>query len=45
MTADELNTIQADLEILLKPYLNRTDPPADSRRVRILAYFLPGLTP
>jgi predicted ArsR family transcriptional regulator len=45
VTADELNTIQADLEILLKPYLNRTEAPADSRRVRILAYFLPGLTP
>jgi hypothetical protein len=22
-----------------------TEPPPDSRRVRILAYFLPGLTP
>ncbi|TCO12839.1 helix-turn-helix protein [Kribbella steppae] len=42
VTADELNTIQADLETLLTPYLNRTDPPADSRRVRILAYFLPS---
>ncbi|MGW6278012.1 winged helix-turn-helix domain-containing protein [Kribbella sp. NPDC055071] len=42
ITADELNTIQADLEILLKPYLNRTEPPADARRVRMLAYFLPS---
>jgi len=42
VTADELNTIQADLETLLTPYLNRTEPPAGNRRVRILAYFLPS---
>jgi DNA-binding transcriptional ArsR family regulator len=30
------------VEILLKPYLNRATPPDDSRRVRILAYFLPS---
>ncbi|MEV5962421.1 winged helix-turn-helix domain-containing protein [Kribbella sp. NPDC051952] len=44
VTADELNQIQADLEIMLKPYLNRTEPPADARRVRMLAYFLPSGT-
>jgi len=42
VTADELRTIQEDLETLLTPYLNRTDPPAESRRIRILAYFLPS---
>lgn len=42
VTADELRTIQADLETLLTPYLNRDDPPAGSRRVRILAYFMPS---
>ncbi|MEU4193653.1 helix-turn-helix domain-containing protein [Kribbella sp. NPDC026611] len=41
VTADELRLIQEDLETLLKPYLNRTEPPAGSRRVRMLAYFLP----
>ena len=41
VTPEELRTIQADLETLLTPYLNRTDPPSDARRVRILAYFLP----
>jgi DNA-binding transcriptional ArsR family regulator len=42
VTAEELRTIQADLETLLKPYLNRADPPEGARRVRMLAYFLPS---
>ena len=42
LTADELRSIQQDLEVLLEPYLNRTDPPPGSRRVRMLAYFLPS---
>lgn len=42
ITAAELDQIQADLEIMLKPYLNRTEPPSDARRVRMLAYFLPS---
>ena len=44
LTSDELNRVQEDLEVLLMPYLNRSesDRPADARQVRILAYFLPG---
>ena len=42
VTADELRTIQVDLEKLLEPYLGRTNPPEGSRRVRMLAYFLPS---
>ena len=36
--------MQEDLEELLLPYLNRSeaDRPEGARRVRILAYFLPG---
>lgn len=41
VTAEELRTIQEDLETMLKPYLNRTEPPENSRRIRMLAYFLP----
>ncbi len=41
VTAEELRTIQEDLETMLKPYLNRTEPPEGSRRIRMLAYFLP----
>lgn len=41
VTAEELRTIQEDLETMLKPYLNRAEPPEDSRRIRMLAYFLP----
>ena len=44
LTADELRAVQEKLEELLAPYLTRAaeDVPADARRVRILAYFLPG---
>ena len=42
VTADELRTIQEDLETMLKPYLNRAEQPEGSRRIRMLAYFLPS---
>jgi hypothetical protein len=43
LTSAELNRVQEDLEVLLMPYLNRSeaDRPEDARRVRVLAYFLP----
>ena len=43
LTADELRTVQEDLETLLAPYLTRSaeDAPDGARRVRLLAYFLP----
>jgi len=43
LTADELRTVQEDLETLLAPYLTRSadDAPEGARRVRLLAYFLP----
>ena len=45
LTPDELRQVQADLEQLLGPYLNRAESPADARGVRMLAYFLPGRDP
>lgn len=46
LTADELRAVQQRLEELLAPYLTRAaeDVPAEARRVRVLAYFLPGAT-
>jgi hypothetical protein len=43
LSADELRTVQEDLELLLAPYLTRSadDAPEGARRVRLLAYFLP----
>ncbi len=43
ITADELRSVQEELERMLEPYLNRTpdDVPADAGPVRILGYFLP----
>ncbi len=43
LTAAELDAVQVELERVLEPYLNRAaeDVPADARRVRVLAYFLP----
>jgi len=43
LTADELRTVQEELERMLEPYLTRApaDAPADAGPVRILAYFLP----
>jgi hypothetical protein len=43
LTAAELDDVQVELERVLEPYLNRAadDVPADARRVRLLAYFLP----
>jgi hypothetical protein len=43
LTANELRTVQVDLETLLAPYLTRSadDAPEGARRVRLLAYFLP----
>ena len=43
LTAAELDDVQVELERVLEPYLNRSgaDVPADARRVRVLAYFLP----
>jgi hypothetical protein len=47
LTPDELRAVQQNLEELLTPYLTRAaeDVPADARRVRILAYFLPDAIP
>ena len=44
LTAAELDQVQVELERVLEPYLNRSadDVPDDARRVRVLAYFLPG---
>jgi|SRR5262245_13758999 len=44
ITAEELRTVQEELERLLEPYLTRSeeDAPADAAPVRILSYFLPG---
>ena len=44
LAATELDEVQVELERVLEPYLNRAadDVPADARRVRVLAYFLPG---
>ncbi|GAA0615878.1 helix-turn-helix transcriptional regulator [Kribbella sandramycini] len=44
LTAAELRKVQEDLETLLMPYLQRTGPTEDARRVRMLAYFLPPTT-
>jgi hypothetical protein len=43
LTAEELRTVQEDLETLLAPYLTRSadDVPDSARRVRLLAYFMP----
>ena len=43
LTAEELRTVQEDLETLLAPYLTRSadDAPDGARRVRLLAYFMP----
>ena len=41
LTVEELTKVQEDLEVLLMPYLNREEPPAEARKVRLLAYFLP----
>ena len=43
LTSEEVEHVQAELEVLLEPYLNRPvgDRPADARRIRLLAYFLP----
>jgi predicted transcriptional regulator len=44
ITASELAGIQAALEELLEPYLNRqsSDVPAGARKVRLQAFFLPS---
>jgi DNA-binding transcriptional ArsR family regulator len=44
LTTAELDQVQVELERVLEPYLNRSadDVPTDARRVRVLAYFLPG---
>jgi hypothetical protein len=43
LTPEELGRLQADLERLLEPFLNRpaADRPLDAAPVRITAYFLP----
>jgi hypothetical protein len=43
LTADELRTVQEELERMLEPYLKRApaEAPADAGPVRILGYFLP----
>ena len=43
LTAEELRTVQTDLEAMLAPYLTRgtDDSPEGARRVRLLAYFMP----
>jgi hypothetical protein len=46
LTPDELNEIQAALERVLEPYLNRSAPvPDTAREVQILSYFLPRSAP
>ena len=47
LTPGELRSVQEDLEQLLAPYLTRSadDAPADARRVRVLAYFMPEPAP
>jgi DNA-binding transcriptional ArsR family regulator len=44
LTPDEVEHVQEELERTLEPYLNRgvADRPPDARRVRLVAYFLPG---
>jgi len=44
VTAAELAELQARLEDLLEPFLNRdaSEVPAEARKVRLLAYFLPS---
>jgi hypothetical protein len=42
MTPAELEALQADLERLIEPYVNRTTAPESGRRVRVLSYFLPA---
>jgi DNA-binding transcriptional ArsR family regulator len=46
VTADELRTIQEDLERLLEPYTNRPEGerPGGTAPVRIMAYFMPEPT-
>lgn len=46
LTAEELRTVQEDLEALLAPFLTRgaDETPAGARRVRLLAYFMPEAT-
>ncbi len=43
LTAEELDRVQEQLEELVEPYLTRgaSEVPANARRVRVLAYFLP----
>jgi hypothetical protein len=43
LTADELDDIQAKIEALLEPFVNRpaSERPPDSRQVRLLSFFLP----
>jgi hypothetical protein len=41
LTADELRTIQDELERVLAPFTSRAEPPDDAAPVRMLAYFLP----
>jgi DNA-binding transcriptional ArsR family regulator len=44
LTPDEVEHVQEELERTLEPYLNRGegDRPSNARRVRLIAYFLPG---
>ena len=47
LTAEELVHVQEELEELLLPYLNRSEPdrPDATRQVRLMAYFLPEGSP
>jgi hypothetical protein len=42
LTIGELKHLQAGVEELLAPFTRRQRVPAGARRVRLLAYFLPG---
>jgi DNA-binding transcriptional ArsR family regulator len=44
LTPEEVEEVQQVLERTLEPYLNRSeaDRPPNARRVRLIAYFLPG---
>ena len=50
LTPEELERLEADVEALLAPYVQRRDDPnaeqpSRSRRVRILRYTLPDRSP
>lgn len=45
VTADELSEINRAIEGVLAPYINRAQPPADARLVRLIRHTMPGTMP